>query len=137
MAWILHFARSTILTSELQYAGAHRPLYLLRDGELIEYKGDRKAIGGIPHRKKEEENFTNYVIKYKRGDKFFFFSDGLPDQLGGPEGKKYSPKRIRELIVENKNLPIEKYSTLFAEDFEEWKGEGKQIDDVLLIGIEF
>ena len=62
---------------ELQYAGAHRPLYLLRDGELIEYKGDRKAIGGIPHRKKEEENFTNYVIKYKRGDKFFFFSDGL------------------------------------------------------------
>ena len=122
---------------ELQYAGAHRPLYLLRNNELIEYKGDRKAIGGIPHRKKEEENFTNYVIPYKRGDKFFFFSDGLPDQLGGDEGKKYSPKRIRELILENKDLPIEKYSNMFAEDFEVWKGEGKQIDDVLLIGIEF
>jgi len=110
---------------------------LLRNDELIEYKGDRKAIGGIPHRKKEEENFTNYSIKYKRGDKFFFFSDGLPDQLGGPEDKKYSPKRIRELILENKDLPIEKYSNLFAEDFESWRGEGKQIDDVLLIGIEF
>lgn len=131
------FCKVNHIDKELQFAGAHRPLYLLRDGELTEYKGDRKAIGGIPHRKKEEENFTNYVIKYKRGDKFFFFSDGLPDQLGGPEDKKYSPKRIRELILEKKDLPVEKYSNLFAEDFEIWKGEGKQIDDVLLIGIEF
>jgi PAS domain S-box-containing protein len=122
---------------EVQFAGAHRPLYLLRNGELNEFKGDRKAIGGIPHRKKDEENFTNYTLNYKRGDKIFFFSDGLPDQLGGPEGKKYSPKRIRELILENTDLPIEKYSNLFAEDFEYWKGMGKQIDDVLLIGIEF
>jgi len=131
------FCRINYIEREVQYAGAHRPLYLLRNGELLEYKGDRKAIGGIPHRKKEEENFTNYSISYKRGDKFFFFSDGLPDQLGGPEGKKYSPKRIRDLIVENKDLPIEKYNNLFTEDFEIWKGEGKQIDDVLLIGIEF
>jgi serine phosphatase RsbU (regulator of sigma subunit) len=131
------FCKINHVDRELQYAGAHRPLYMLRNGELLEFKGDRKAIGGIPHRKKEEENFTNYVIKYKRGDKFFFFSDGLPDQLGGEEGKKYSPKRIRELILENKSLPIEKYNTLFEEDFDAWKGEGKQIDDVLLIGIEF
>jgi len=122
---------------EVQFAGAHRPLYLLRNGELTEYKGDRKAIGGIPHRKKEEENFKNYSINYMRGDKIFFFSDGLPDQLGGPESKKYSPKRIREMIVQNNDLPIEKYNNLFSEEFEKWKGEGKQIDDVLLIGIEF
>jgi PAS domain S-box-containing protein len=131
------FCKINPIDKELQFAGAHRPLYMLRNGELIEYKGDRKAIGGIPHRKKEEENFTNYAIKYKRGDKFFFFSDGLPDQLGGPEDKKYSPKRIRELILHHKDLPIEKYSPLFAEDFELWRGHGKQIDDVLLIGIEF
>lgn len=131
------FCKVNHIEKELQYAGAHRPLYHLRDGELIEYKGDRKAIGGIPHRKKDEERFTNYSIKYKRGDKFFFFSDGLPDQLGGPEEKKYSPKRIRELILENKDLPIEKFSNLFSDDFERWRGDGKQIDDVLLIGIEF
>ena len=43
--------------NELQYSGAHRPLYLLRNGELQEFKGDRKAIGGIPHRKKAEKDF--------------------------------------------------------------------------------
>lgn len=131
------FCKINYVDKELQFAGAHRPLFHLRDGELLEYKGDRKAIGGIPHRKKEEEKFTNYVIKLKRGDKFFFFSDGLPDQLGGEADKKYSPRRIRDLIIDNKNLAIEKFSNLFSEDFERWRGEGKQIDDVLLIGIEF
>jgi PAS domain S-box-containing protein len=122
---------------EVQFAGAHRPLYLLRDGELIEFKGDRKAIGGIPHRKKEEQNFTNHVINYLRGDRIFFFSDGLTDQLGGEEGKKYSPKRVRELILENKHLTMEKLNAYFVEDFKKWKGDNKQIDDVLLIAIEF
>lgn len=121
---------------EIQYSGAHRPLYLLRNDELIEYKGDRKAIGGIPHRKKPEKDFTNHVITYESGDKFFYFSDGLPDQLGGPDIKKYSPRRIREHIVENKDLTMEEFNTFFAKDFEDWKADHKQIDDVLLIGIE-
>jgi serine phosphatase RsbU (regulator of sigma subunit) len=70
--------------NEIHYAGAHRPLYFLRNGELTEYKGDRKAIGGIPLGSKPEKNFTNYVIPLETGDKVFFFSDGLTDQLGGP-----------------------------------------------------
>lgn len=123
--------------NELQYSGAHRPLYLLRKGELLEYKGDRKAIGGIPHRKKAEKDFTNYIIDINRGDKIFFFSDGLPDQLGGPEIKKYSPRRIRDMIVENKDLTMEEFNTFFVKDFTDWMGDHKQIDDVLLIGIEF
>ncbi|MBN1116043.1 MAG: PAS domain S-box protein [Bacteroidales bacterium] len=121
---------------ELQYSGAHRPLYLLRDGDLQEFKGDRKAIGGIPHPKKGEKDFTNYVINYRPGDKIFFFSDGLPDQLGGEFIKKYSPRRIRDSIVENKDLTMEEFNTFFANDFMSYKGDHKQIDDVLLIGIE-
>jgi PAS domain S-box-containing protein len=122
---------------ELHYAGAHRPLYLLRKGELIEYKGDRKAIGGIPLGNKVEQGFTDYVINLLTGDKVFFFSDGLPDQLGGPEHKKYSPGRIRSIIMDNMGYSMTQYYEFFIQDFEEWKGENKQIDDVLLIGIEF
>lgn len=122
---------------ELQYAGAHRPLFLLRDGEILEFKGDRKAIGGIPNRKKAEENFTNHVINYKNNDKIFFFSDGLTDQLGGPEKKKYSAQRVRDLLIENKDLSMDGFAKLFEQDFYDYKGDHKQIDDVLLIGIEF
>jgi PAS domain S-box-containing protein len=131
------FCKINYQKKELQFAGAHRPLYLLREGELLEYKGDRKAIGGIPHRKKPENDFTNYIIDIRRGDKIFFFSDGLTDQLGGPEIKKYSPARVRDMIVENKNLTMEEFNSFFVKDFAQWMGDNKQIDDVLLIGIEF
>lgn len=123
--------------NELQYCGAHRPLYFLRGSELTEYKGDRKAIGGIPLGNKPENNFTNYVIPFEKGDKVFFFSDGLPDQLGGPMDKKYSPGRIREHIVNNNSFNMQQYNELFEKDYWDWKGDNKQIDDVLLIGIEF
>lgn len=129
--------RINLKKKELQYAGAHRPLFILRDSELLEYKGNRKAIGGIPHRKKPEKDFINHVVDIKKGDKIFIFSDGLPDQVGGPEGRKYSPQRIRNNITENKDLSMQQYSSLFAADFKKWIGKNKQIDDVLLIGIEF
>jgi PAS domain S-box-containing protein len=122
---------------ELHYSGAHRPLYLLRNGELLEYKGDRKAIGGIPHPKKEEKEFTDHFIELKSGDKIFFFSDGMPDQIGGEDKRKYSPARIRELIMTNQSLTMPQFNDLFSNDFEEFMGSNKQIDDVLLIGIEF
>lgn len=131
------FCRINLKKKELQYSGAHRPLYLLRNGELIEYKGNRKAIGGIPHRKKPEKDFINHSIEIIKGDKIFIFSDGMPDQIGGPEGRKYSPQRIRSQIVENKDLSMQQYSSMFASEFKKWKGKTKQIDDVLLIGLEF
>jgi PAS domain S-box-containing protein len=122
---------------EIQYCGAHRPLYLLRGEELIEYKGDKKAIGGIPNPKKIEQNFTNHVIKYKEKDKIFFFSDGLPDQLGGPKKKKYTPKQIKENIELHHDYSMTQFMNFFESEFDNWKGDNKQIDDVILIGIEF
>jgi serine phosphatase RsbU (regulator of sigma subunit) len=121
----------------LEYAGAHRPLYLFRNGELLEFKGDRKAIGGIPYGKKQETDFENHIINIENGDRVFFFSDGFPDQVGGETGKKYQASRIREQIVNNPDLKITDYEKFFLKDFENWKGDFKQIDDVLLIGIEF
>ncbi|MFP4620766.1 MAG: PAS domain S-box protein [Bacteroidales bacterium] len=123
--------------NELQYAGAHRPLYLLRDGELTQYKGNRKAIGGIPHRKKAEKDFVNHVIDIQQKDKIFFFTDGLPDQIGGHNKRKYTPKKIREKILENKEFSMQQFSSFFASDYRKWKKDNKQIDDVLMIGIEF
>ncbi len=120
----------------IQFAGAHNPLYLLRNGELIEYKGSRKGIGGKPLLKKKEKEFDNHVIEYQEGDKLFIFSDGLPDQLGGEKRKKYQTRRIREALTENADHTMSHYSRHFSEEFYSWKGEEKQVDDVLLIGIE-
>lgn len=121
----------------LEYAGAHRPLYFMRNGELTQYKGNRKAIGGIPLGKKPELDFQNHIINFEVGDKIFFFSDGITDQLGGPNRRKYQASRIREHITEHSDFTMVQFSNFFARDFKKWKGDNKQIDDVLLIGIEF
>ena len=131
------FCKINVLKNEVEFAGAHRPLYLLRKGEIIEFKGDRKSIGGIPFGVKPEQPFTTHQIKPEKGDRIFFFSDGLPDQLGGPERKKYSPKRIREMILAHQHYTMDQFNKLFEDDFLEWKTGIKQTDDVLLIGIEF
>ena len=128
------FCKIDTKNNTLEYAGAHRPMYLFRDNELQQFKGDRKAIGGIPHKKKLEKNFTNYKIKIKKSDKIFIFSDGLPDQINENK-EKYKAARIREIIKQNKT--IAEYTNIFARDFNQWKGKADQVDDVLLIGIEF
>ncbi len=124
-------------SSVLEFSGAHRPLYLLSGKELTEYKGDRKAIGGIPLLKKPEPDFTCHRLHLNKADKVFFFTDGLTDQLGGPYGRKYSPKRVRDLLLEHPGYTMKQYHELFSAEFDQWQKGFKQLDDVLMIGIEF
>lgn len=122
----------------LEFAGAHRPLlYLTHEKELLQYKGTLKAIGGIPMKNKTEKDFLNHTIKFKQNDRIYFFSDGLADQIGGEKGRKYKNKQIRDLIENNNNLELPEFNKVLSEDFYKWKGDFKQIDDILLIGIEF
>ncbi len=120
----------------MEYAGAHRPLYVLTEGEVSVYKGDRKAIGGIKHPRKPEKEFTNIEVPYHPGDKFFIFTDGLTDQLGGPEGFKYGSGRVRKVLLENAGFTIPQFYDFFQNDFSQWMGKERQLDDLLLIGIE-
>jgi len=123
--------------NQLQFAGAHRPLYHLHKGELLEYKPTKSAIGGIPKEGQESIRFQNYTIPIEPNDTIFFFSDGIVDQFGGPDGTKYFTKRIKNIILETKELSMPQVHKMFREDYENWLGSGKQIDDVLLIGIRF
>jgi len=129
--------RINLQKSEMQYAGAYRPLYYIHKGKLTLYKGDRRPIGGIRHN--GSSKFTNYSIKINKGDSIFFFSDGLPDQFGGndPEYDQYSTKRIQEIILQNQNLTMSELAKKFEEDYENFKGSEMQTDDVLLIGVRF
>ncbi len=120
----------------LEYSGAHRPLYQLRSGEILEYKGDKFPIGGGIF--KNQTNFTNHQIEVKKGDSFFFCSDGFPDQFGGPDNRKIGPARIKATITDNANVKdFNKMYDVFDDLFVTWKGISKQMDDVLLIGLRF
>jgi PAS domain S-box-containing protein len=119
----------------LEYAGAHRPLYILRNDELEEIKGNKFAIGGGVYR--NQTKFSNNLIKIEKGMSVFFCSDGFPDQFGGPENRKFGPKRLRELIMETREMEISDVYKEIEDRWMSWKGEQKQTDDVLMIGIRF
>jgi len=120
----------------MEFAGAHRPLYVLSEGEITVHKGDRKAIGGLKHPKKPELPFTNVHVEYQGGDKFFFFTDGLTDQMGGSGGLKYGSARVRQVLLENAGYTMPQFNDFFRTDFTGWMGKERQLDDLLLIGIE-
>ncbi len=120
----------------LEYAGAHRPCYLVKNKALEELKGDKYPIAGMHY--KTRKPFTNYTIKLNSGDAIFINTDGLPDQFGGALGKeKFLSSRVKSTIVENLELNMTEMGDKFEKEFNNWKGNYKQMDDVLLIGIKF
>lgn len=122
-------------TCEVEYAGAHRPLYIMKNGAMEEVKGNKFPIGGGIF--KNQTNFTNTKIKLSKGDSIYYSSDGFPDQFGGPEGRKFGPKRTREIIERVHTKSMAEAVTVFDHEWESWRGDHKQTDDVLLIGIKF
>jgi PAS domain S-box-containing protein len=124
-----------LVSRKVQYAGAHRPLYYVLNGELKVQKGDKFPVGGGQIRNRI--GFSSYEFTVSKGDSIYLFSDGLPDQFGGPENKKFSPRQIREIIAQNHDKPMHEIRRIFDNAFEQWRNGHMQTDDVLLIGIKF
>lgn len=122
-------------TRKVEYAGAHRPLYVMKKNEMVEIKGNKFAIGGGIY--KNQTNFTNTKLSLDKGDSFYFCSDGFPDQFGGPDNRKFGPKRLRSLITDVHTKSMKDAYKVFDKEWEDWRGDEKQTDDVLLIGIKF
>jgi PAS domain S-box-containing protein len=120
---------------EVEYAGAHRPLYIMKNGMMEEVKGNKFPIGGGIF--KNQTNFTNTKVNLSKGDSIYFSSDGFPDQFGGPEGRKFGPKKVREIVEKVHTKPMKDAIQDFDTEWENWRGDHKQTDDVLLIGIKF
>ncbi|OQY00025.1 MAG: hypothetical protein B6I24_01025, partial [Bacteroidetes bacterium 4572_128] len=118
-------------TNVLQFAGANNPLYLFRNNEMIEYKADRQPIGIY----RKEKSFTNYEIQLEKEDKIYIFSDGFIDQFGGKKNKKFMKKNFKKLLSEIQNENMNKQKQIINNTFENWKGNYKQIDDVLVMGV--
>lgn len=121
---------------EVCFSSAHRPLFLIRDKQLIEYKGDKFPIGGIQYDKKRVP-FTNTIIPYQPGDVMLIFSDGLPDQTGGEEKKKFMSSKIAQIALENAEKDMKDLELVYETTISEWMKDVKQVDDILLIGIKF
>ena len=125
---------------KVEYAGAHNSLYICRNGEKnhedIEIiKADRLGIGG--EQMEEGRKFTNNTIELNQGDSIYMFSDGFPDQFGGPKNKKFGLRRFRELLLNIQGKAMNDQECILDEAIVAWMGDFEQTDDILVIGVGF
>ncbi len=115
----------------LEYAGAYNPLYRVRDGALTEYKGDRQPVA-VHYR---EKPFTNHTVDLLPGDRFYIFSDGFADQIGGEQDRKLMSGTFKEWLREIAHKPMQEQKEILESRLTEWCGENEQTDDILVIGV--
>lgn len=118
--------------NNFSYAAANLPIYLIRENELTELKGDKQPVGAHPG---YEIPFSTHQLETTKGDKFYFFSDGYADQFGGVKGKKYKYKTLKNKLLSLSHLPLSENKQELDSEFQQWKGNLEQVDDVCVIGV--
>jgi len=119
-------------TYEMQFSGAHNPLYIIRNKKLIEIKGDRMPISFTRH----EKPFTNHKLKLQEGDNLYLFSDGYIDQFGGSKGRKFMYQNFKDLLINISDKDMDSQRSILLDNFHEWTGKKyRQIDDILVMGV--
>ncbi len=121
-------------TKLLRISSAMRPMIIYRKGEQVYVKGSRSSVGG--QYEKEQKVFEINEFQLSKGDKIYMFSDGYPDQFGGPLGKKFKMVRLKNMLRDIHDKPMEEQYNYIKNNFEIWKEDTEQVDDVLFMGIE-
>jgi serine phosphatase RsbU (regulator of sigma subunit) len=118
----------------LKFAGANRPIWIIRSGktEVEEIKPTKKAIGGFTE---DGQCFNTHEIKLNQDDTFYLFSDGYADTFGGPNGKKMTSKKFKELLISIQHLSLQDQENHLDNFVETWKAGIEQTDDILVIGV--
>jgi serine phosphatase RsbU (regulator of sigma subunit) len=115
----------------IQWAGANNPLWIVRNGEILETKADKQPIGKYT----DASPFTSHNIDINKGDMLYLFTDGFQDQFGGEKGKKYKAANLKQFLISIVNEPLAYQRELLIREFEQWRKNTEQIDDLCIIGV--
>ncbi|MBN1115814.1 MAG: tetratricopeptide repeat protein [Bacteroidales bacterium] len=118
----------------IQFAGANNPLVIIRNNEVIKIKGDKMPVS---IHKRKDVPFSKHEMKLKDGDCLYLFSDGYIDQFGGDEGRKFMSNRFLDLLVKIHQEPMPEQKIILESEYQRWKGDFTQVDDVIVIGLRF
>jgi serine phosphatase RsbU (regulator of sigma subunit) len=118
--------------SSVEFAGAFNPMWLIRNGEVKIFPGDKEPVG---FQSETSTPFTNHTIELQKGDTIYIFSDGYADQFGGPKGKKFKYSFFQQTLLSIQNKTMAEQDKILLKTFTDWRGNLEQIDDVIVIGI--
>lgn len=127
----MDIALCTIEGMKLQYAGANNPLWVVRNGQIISFRADKRPIGKFDF----NLPYETHNVDLESGDVIYLFSDGYADQFGGDKGKKFKLKAFMALVERISAKSMEEQHQILETEFENWRGDIDQIDDICIMGI--
>lgn len=130
---------------KVHYAGANNPLWVInpkrkvipenasafREGGGFEIKANKQAIGYT----EKTTSFATHTFDVEKGDVLYTFSDGFADQFGGEKEKKYKSANFRKFLLSIQDKDMDEQKSMINQEFNNWKGELEQIDDLCVIGV--
>jgi serine phosphatase RsbU (regulator of sigma subunit) len=119
-------------TRELLFSAANNPLWICRDKTIIEFRPDKFPVG---KHDRENESFNLHKVTLQPDDIVYTFTDGYADQFGGPSGKKFKMKQLKELLLSIAHLPMNEQKDVVSKTIRKWKKGIDQIDDILVVGV--
>lgn len=120
-----------ITMKRMQFSGAINSIILIRENQILQYKGDKMPVSISP----EMTPFSSTHIPLMENDMIYLYSDGFYGQFGGLDDKKFSVFRFRNLLQKIAHLSFEEQKSIVDRTFLTWKGLSEQVDDILVMGI--
>lgn len=122
-------------SNTIEFSGANNSIYLVHNNELEALKGDRMPIGFYFN---NDQPFSKFILNFSEGDYLYLFTDGYPDQFGGPLEQKFRYNQFKELILKVSSLPdMQSQYNLINNVMEDWMHGHEQVDDMLIVGLQF
>ena len=116
----------------LRWASAVRPLIMYRNGKRSFYRGNRRSVGG----EHSDKSYDLHELDIEKGDVFYLFSDGYPDQFGGPEKKKLKITGLFDILEEVNGLGIDEQEDIINCRIIKWQAQYPQTDDILFMAVQ-
>lgn len=117
----------------LNYSSAKMRGIIIRDKEIIELEKDKYSIGEFSNKL---IRLSRHIIQLESKDCIYLFSDGVVDQFGGDNNKKFNYKNLKEVLVKNCDRPMTSQKAIISDVLEAWQGNNEQTDDMTLLGIQ-
>ncbi|MBR5166648.1 MAG: SpoIIE family protein phosphatase [Salinivirgaceae bacterium] len=117
----------------MEFSGAMNPIYIIRDGRIIELRPDRMPVGYFDN---ENRSFSTSRLQLKQGDQIYMFSDGYYDQFGGEGGLKMKTSKFKQILQTCCKRDNKTQIRILEKEFNEWRGRYEQVDDIIIIGIQ-
>ncbi len=127
------FCNINMITRSVKYAGANRPLWIIRNGhtKIEEIKATKTAIGGLTN---DNQHFDAHEVILQQGDTFYICTDGFADQFSSKD-KKLTTKKLKELLLSIQNKSMQEQEIYLDNFMVNWQGDTEQVDDILIIGV--